>query len=253
MTEPNLRFPAPSKCWNFQEKGWICGNLRFSAKICVLGALCHLSSITLSSPWSQFTVFLHFTVYAPSKKFSDPIYANPIKNLPTKPECHFSVEPKVRLQVYGYNPFCSHSSRCLAVLVWQYCQGSFLCTQSTRLKWYSFKGFPSHSSHCSGGLFPQYSGAKPELFHWKSGKKKSNKHKHFRRDGVRDKQEPSLGQMGPLPGTKRDPSLGQTGLSLFNSTVKSPFCSVCPWDGWGFVPGTREALKDHFWHDHFDF
>ena len=50
--------------------------------------------------------------------------------------------------------------------------------------------------------------------------------------------EPSLGQMGPLPGTKWDPSLGQTGLSLFNSTVKSPFCPVCPWDGWGFVPGT---------------
>ena len=71
-----------------------------------------------------------------------------------------------------------------------------------------------------------------------SGKKKTNKHKHFRRDGVQDKQEPSLGQMGPLPGTKWDPSLGQTGLSLFNSTVKSPFCPVCPWDGWGFVPGT---------------
>ena len=44
--------------------------------------------------------------------------------------------------------------------------------------------------------------------------------------------------MGPLPGTKWDPSLGQTGLSLLNSTVKSPFCPVCPWDGWGFVPGT---------------
>ena len=28
-----------------------------------------------------------------------------------------SVEPKVRLQGYGFNPFCSHSSRCLAVLV----------------------------------------------------------------------------------------------------------------------------------------
>ena len=28
-----------------------------------------------------------------------------------------SVEPKVRLRGYGYNPFCSHSSRCLAVLV----------------------------------------------------------------------------------------------------------------------------------------
>ena len=71
-----------------------------------------------------------------------------------------------------------------------------------------------------------------------SGKKKTNKHKHFWQDGGRDKQEPSLGQMGPLPGTKWDPSLGQTGLSLLSSTVKSPFCPVCPWDGWGFVPGT---------------
>ena len=71
-----------------------------------------------------------------------------------------------------------------------------------------------------------------------SGKKKTNKHKHFRQDDVRDKQEPFLGQMGPLPGTKWDPSLGQTGLSRFSSTVKSPCCPVCPWDGWGFVPGT---------------
>ena len=43
---------------------------------------------------------------------------------------------------------------------------------------------------------------------------------------------------GPVPGTNRDPSLGQTGLFLFNPTVKSPFYLVCPWDGWGFVPGT---------------
>ena len=73
-----------------------------------------------------------------------------------------------------------------------------------------------------------------------SGKKRTNKHKHFGRDGLRDKQEPSdsLGQMGPLPGTKWDVSLGQTGLSVLNSTVKSLFCPVCPWDGWGFVPGT---------------
>ena len=46
-----------------------------------------------------------------------------------------------------------------------------------------------------------------------------------------DKRDPSLG-------TNWDLSLGQTGLFLFNSTVKSPFCPVCPWDGWGFVPGT---------------
>ena len=42
----------------------------------------------------------------------------------------------------------------------------------------------------------------------------------------------------PIPGTNWGPSLGQTGRFLFNSTVKSPFCPVCPWDGWGFVPGT---------------
>ena len=70
------------------------------------------------------------------------------------------------------------------------------------------------------------------------GQEKTNKHKHFGRDGVRDKHEPSLGQTGSLLGTNWDPSLGQTGLFLLNSTVKSPFCPVCPWDGWGFVPGT---------------
>ena len=70
------------------------------------------------------------------------------------------LEPKVRLQGYGYKPFCSHSSRCLAVLVWQYFEEAF-CATKVRLKWYGFKGFPSHSSHCSGGLFPQYSGVSP--------------------------------------------------------------------------------------------
>ena len=69
-------------------------------------------------------------------------------------------------------------------------------------------------------------------------KEKTNKHKHFGRDGARDKHEPSPGQTGPLPGTNWDPSLGQTGLFLFDSTVKSPFCPVCPWDVWGFVLGT---------------
>ena len=72
-----------------------------------------------------------------------------------------SVEPKVRLQGYGCNPFCSHSSRCLAVLVWQYFEEA-LCAPEVRLKWYGFKGFSSHSSHCSGGLFPQYSGVSPK-------------------------------------------------------------------------------------------
>ena len=80
------------------------------------------------------------------------------------PERNKSVEPKVRLQGYGYNPFCSHSSRCLAVLVWQYFDEAF-CAPKVRLKWYGFKGFPSHSSHCSGGLFPQHSGVSPIKFH----------------------------------------------------------------------------------------
>ena len=71
--------------------------------------------------------------------------------------------------------------------------------------------------------------------------RKNNKHKHFGWDGVQDKQEPSLRQMGPILGTNRDPSLGQIGRSLFNSKVESSFCPVCdglslgrvlvrPWD-----------------------
>ena len=77
----------------------------------------------------------------------------------------------------------------------------------------------------------------------KSGKKKTNKPKHFGRAGVRDKREPSLGQTGPLPGTNWDPSLGQTGLFLFNSTVTSPFCPVCAWDGCGDDCPTRAVRK----------
>ena len=51
-----------------------------------------------------------------------------------------------------------------------------------------------------------------------SGKK--NKQKHFGRDSV-------PGQTGTVPGTNRTPpqdTLGQIGLSLCSSTVKSPFC-----------------------------
>ena len=36
-----------------------------------------------------------------------------------------SVEPKVQLRGYGHNLFCSHSSRCLEILVWQYFEEAF--------------------------------------------------------------------------------------------------------------------------------
>ena len=58
------------------------------------------------------------------------------------------MEPKVRLQGYGYNPFCSHSSRCLAVLVWQYFEEAF-CAPKVRLQGYGYNPFCSHSSHTS--------------------------------------------------------------------------------------------------------
>ena len=45
-----------------------------------------------------------------------------------------------------------------------------------------------------------------------------------------DKRDPPPGQIGTRPWDKR--------LFLFNSTVKSPFCPVYPWGGWGFVAGT---------------
>ena len=51
VTEPNLRFPAvfcETLCGFLRRR--ICGNVRFSAKICVLGSLCHLSSVPLSAP-----------------------------------------------------------------------------------------------------------------------------------------------------------------------------------------------------------
>ena len=60
----------------------------------------------------------------------------------------------------------------------------------------------------------------------KFGQEKNNKHKH----SGRDKQEHPRDN-GPVPGRNCDPSLGQTGRFLSNSTVKSPFCPVCPWDG----------------------
>ena len=46
-----------------------------------------------------------------------------------------------------------------------------------------------------------------------------------------DKWDPSPGQNGTCLGTSWP-------FSLSNSTLKLLFCPVCPWDGWGFVPGT---------------
>ena len=49
------------------------------------------------------------------------------------------------------------------------------------------------------------------------------------------------GQTGTVPGTNgtrpRDKP-GQTSRFLLNSTIRSPFCPVCLWDGWGVVPCT---------------
>ena len=52
----NLRPSAPFKCLNYQGKEWICENLRFSAKVCVLGSLCHLSFVPEARP--EFWQFL---------------------------------------------------------------------------------------------------------------------------------------------------------------------------------------------------
>ena len=67
--------PAPSTCLNFQEKGRICENRRFSAKICVLGFLCHLSSVPLSAS----------RVFVPSQKGAvfHPAISGPKVNLCT--------------------------------------------------------------------------------------------------------------------------------------------------------------------------
>ena len=76
------------------------------------------------------------------------------------------------------------------------------------------------------------------IFEVFSGKKKANKRKHFGQDGVRDKQEPSLNQMGTRPWDKQRSSLGQTGRFYCLITVKSPLCPISLWNGWGSSPGT---------------
>ena len=54
------------------------------------------------------------------------------------------------------------------------------------------------------------------------------------------------------PWDKRDPSLGKLRSSsgqarrlLFNCTVNSPFCSVCPWDRWGQFSRERHQKDIH--------
>ena len=47
---PSAPTPCKTSRLNFQEKVRICENLRFSAKICVLGSPCHLSSVPFSAP-----------------------------------------------------------------------------------------------------------------------------------------------------------------------------------------------------------
>ena len=56
-----------------------------------------------------------------------------------------------------------------------------------------------------------------------TGKNRTNKHKHLGSDRVRNKPDPSLGQL--------EPSLGQNGHSLQNYTGNCPVCFVCSWDG----------------------
>ena len=111
MTEPNLRFavkilaflrfPAPSKCLNFQEKRRICENQRFSAKICVLGSLCHLRSL------AQKTGFLGW-VHANGCMISE-------STVPTKIGCNFllaigSLQRSFYLQCWSFFA-CSGKAR----------------------------------------------------------------------------------------------------------------------------------------------
>ena len=71
-----------------------------------------------------------------------------------------------------------------------------------------------------------------------SGKKKTNKHKHFRRDGVRDKWDPSPGQngtrprdkMGPVPGTNRPFSVQFHSKIAILSRLSLGRVGVRPWD-----------------------
>ena len=100
-----------------------------------------------------------------SGKVRQPAFLTPLQN---KHFRELSVEPKARLQGYGYNLFCSHRSHRLEVLVLQCFEVAF-CAPKVRLKWYGFKGIGSHSSSCSGGFFFS-SGGSPNFLeppnHW---------------------------------------------------------------------------------------
>ena len=84
------------------------------------------------------------------KRNASKMHQKCVRNSSKMRGAHFSVELKVRLEGYGYNLFCSHSSRCLAALVWQYFEEAF-CAPKVRLKWYSFKGFPLIALIARGG------------------------------------------------------------------------------------------------------
>ena len=82
--------------------------------------------------------------------------------------------PHASAPVVVTNESPTHSSRCLAVLVWQYFEEAF-CARKVRLKWYGFKGFPSHGSHCSGGPFSTVFRDQPKEFPQQPKPRKSQK------------------------------------------------------------------------------
>ena len=75
-------FLRPPNDWICRREGWICENLRFSAKICVLGPLCHLSSVPLSAPRTRSAA--HHSGSSPSPgtccfgRWRPPLHVGPI-------------------------------------------------------------------------------------------------------------------------------------------------------------------------------
>ena len=85
----------------------------------------------------------------------------------------------------------------------------------------------------------KFSGPFPSLrYPSTSDKKTTNKHKHFLRDGFRDKQEPSLGQTGTPPWDKVGPVPETNWPFSVEFHNKIAILSRLSLDGWGFVPRT---------------